>query len=225
VYDSPAARDPLGCVFIVTYGRSGSTLLQGILNSIPGYVIRGENGDSLYSLFAYFNTLDKAHREHTDPAKKSPDTPSHPWFGINQFSPETTLALLRSLVLASLLQPPAGTRVTGFKEIRWVHSNWRPYADFLIRLFPRARFIINTRDHTDVLASKWWKDRENGAAILDRAEVQFAELEAAYPNRTYRVHYNDYTADSSSLEGMFKWLGEPFDKDRVDDVLTRKHSY
>src|SRR5688572_1085508 len=33
----------LGHLFIVTYGRSGSTLLQGVLNSIPGYLIRGEN--------------------------------------------------------------------------------------------------------------------------------------------------------------------------------------
>jgi hypothetical protein len=39
------------------------------------------------------------------------------------------------------------------------------------------------------------------------------------------VHYNDYTTDPSSLESLFNWLGEPFDKERVDDVLTRKHSY
>ena len=225
MHDAVSDRTDLGYVFIVTYGRSGSTLLQGFLNSIPGYVIHGENGDALYSLFAYFNTLDKAHREHTDPAKKSPDTPSHPWFGIHKFSGERAAGLLRSLVLESLLRPSPETRVTGFKEIRWVHSNWRPYVEFLLRLFPQARFVVNTRDHADVLASKWWKGRENGPAILDRAEAQFAQLEAAYPERTYRVHYNDYVADPGTLEGLFEWLGEPFDKDRVNDVLTHKHSY
>ena len=115
--------------------------------------------------------------------------------------------------------------MAGFKEIRWVHSNWRAYADFLIRLFPRTRFVVNTRDHADVLASKWWKSRENGPAILDRAEAQFSELEAAYPDRTYRVHYNDYVADPGTLEGLFEWLGEPYDKDSVNDVFTLKHSY
>ena len=29
-------RDDLSYVFVVTYGRSGSTLLAGILNSVPG---------------------------------------------------------------------------------------------------------------------------------------------------------------------------------------------
>ena len=31
----------------MTYGRSGSTLVQGLLNSIPGYLIRGENSAAL----------------------------------------------------------------------------------------------------------------------------------------------------------------------------------
>lgn len=225
MYDSAASRDPLGCVFIVTYGRSGSTLLQGVLNSIPGYLIHGENGDALYSLFAYFNTLDKARREHTDPAKTPPSTPSHPWFGIHKFSGERAVEILRELVLESLLLPSPETRVTGFKEIRWVHSNWRPYTEFLLKLFPQARFVVNTRDHADVLASKWWRERENGPAILDRAESQFSQLAAAYPERTYRVHYNEYAADPGTLEGLFNWLGEPFERDRVNDVFTRKHSY
>ena len=37
-----ARRDDFGYLFVVTYGRSGSTLLMGLLNSIPGYLIRGE---------------------------------------------------------------------------------------------------------------------------------------------------------------------------------------
>ena len=43
----------LGYIFIVTYGRSGSTLLQGILNSIPGYLVRGENRQALRHLYAF----------------------------------------------------------------------------------------------------------------------------------------------------------------------------
>ncbi len=43
----------------MTYGRSGSTLVQGILDSIPGYLIRGENRDALPHLFAYHQTLVK----------------------------------------------------------------------------------------------------------------------------------------------------------------------
>jgi len=30
-------------VFVVTYGRSGSTLMQGLLNALPGVLVRGES--------------------------------------------------------------------------------------------------------------------------------------------------------------------------------------
>ena len=43
-------------VFVMTYGRSGSTLLMGLLNTIPGYLIRGENDDALRFLFDFHRT-------------------------------------------------------------------------------------------------------------------------------------------------------------------------
>ena len=51
----PASRD-LGYVFVMTYGRSGSTLLMGLLNTIPGYLIRGENDDALRFLHDFHQT-------------------------------------------------------------------------------------------------------------------------------------------------------------------------
>ena len=39
----PASPPRFRTVNIVTYGRSGSTLLMGLLNAIDGYRIRGEN--------------------------------------------------------------------------------------------------------------------------------------------------------------------------------------
>jgi hypothetical protein len=39
-----------GSVFIVTYGRSGSTLLQSMLQTIPGIHLSGENYGALLKL-------------------------------------------------------------------------------------------------------------------------------------------------------------------------------
>jgi hypothetical protein len=44
--------DDLGYVFVMTYGRSGSTLLMGLLNTIPGYLVRGENDDGMLTSVA-----------------------------------------------------------------------------------------------------------------------------------------------------------------------------
>src|SRR3954464_1127587 len=44
-------RDLPGFVFVVTYGRSGSTLVQGLLNALPGTLVRGENNFYILPLF------------------------------------------------------------------------------------------------------------------------------------------------------------------------------
>ncbi len=72
------SSDP-GVVFVVTYGRSGSTLLTGILNSIPGFLIRGENRDAVHHLFLFHQTL--ATEKARGPQDKVRQR-THPFFGI-----------------------------------------------------------------------------------------------------------------------------------------------
>src|SRR5690606_25377377 len=105
----------LDYVFIVTYGRSGSTLLQGLLNSIPGYLIRGENAGTLESLHDNFRKVE----ERLGNVKGA--DPTNPWFGMDQYSPEQAAASYRRHLQQVFLKPEDDTRVTGFKEIRW----WR----------------------------------------------------------------------------------------------------
>ena len=45
------------CVFIVAQGRSGSTLLLKLLNSIKGYNICGENHGAISQLSAFYDSV------------------------------------------------------------------------------------------------------------------------------------------------------------------------
>ena len=78
----------LDFVFVVTYGRSGSTLLMGLLNSIPGFLIRGENWDALHHLFRFHQTLEDGSRRW-EPARLRQRT--HPFFGAGDFPVERSL--------------------------------------------------------------------------------------------------------------------------------------
>ncbi len=40
----------------------------------------------------------------------------------------------------------------------------------------------------------------------------------------YRVHYDDYVADPDVLRGLFDWLGEVYDQNRIDAVMATPHS-
>ena len=215
--------DDLQYLFIMTYGRSGSTLLQGILNAIPGYLVRGENRDAVYHLYRFHQTcVHEAQRVTRADGRVLRGT--HPFFGIDSFPADRSLEQLRALVTRTLLRPEPGTRVTGFKEIRWYQSDLPEYVAFLRQVFPGARFLVNTRDHEAVLASAFWRDKPRDGR-LERAEQAILEVAAGLGEAAYRVHYDDYVADPGRLAGMFDWLGEPFDEARVREVMNVRHSY
>jgi hypothetical protein len=214
-------RPDLEHLFVVTYGRSGSTLLMGVLNTLPGYLIRGENRDALHHLFLFDKTM---RTESARGPKRKLRQPTHPFFGIAGYPREKAVRQLRRLATDTVLRPQEGTRVTGFKEIRWYHPDLEEYVDWLREVFPGARFLVNTRGHEDVLRSKWWAEGEDKSAHLADLERRILGVADSLGEAAYRVHYDDYVADPTVLRGMFAWLGEEFDEDSVRATMAVRHS-
>lgn len=221
--------DDLRYVFIVTYGRSGSTLLQGILNSTPGVLIRGENRQSLRHVWQYDAAVHKIRRNQRRERRRKGiedgnDT-THPFFGMDQLPSRRTRLAERKLALDSLLRPERDTRTTGFKEIRWDEPDTPGYVAWLQEVFPGARFVVNTRDLDAVSVSKWWGKDPDSRALLEQTEADLLTLADDLGDAAYRVHYDDWVADPGVLEGLFAWLGEEWDPERVRATMERPHSY
>jgi hypothetical protein len=209
-------------VFVVTYGRSGSTLLQGVLNSIPGFLIRGENHQALRHLFDLHSALE---REHIRTLDSGNPTVTSPWFGVAGYPVQGALEEFRRLALALFLRPEEDTKTVGFKEIRWEYEDLGAFIDFLAGVFPGARFVFNTRNLDDVAKSKWWVEtpdaREHLQAEEDRLLAECSRLGV----RAFRVRYDAFISDPSALKGLFDWLGAPYDDAAVKAVLRQPHSY
>ena len=209
--------------FIVTYGRSGSTLLQGVLNALPGYLIRGENYDVMRNLELMFNRLPR----FSTPAATEPREryePKDPFFGFENFNDATLAGGLRAFLEHVLLHgtDPAALRCLGFKEIRYTPENVGRRVAFLRRLFPGCAIIYNTRDPQDVVQSEFQKDKE--VAYFEQFNTLLEEADQADPH-SFLVKYEDVARGSGTLEGLHDFLGEPFDHARIDAVLSVKHSY
>ena len=99
------------------------------------------------------------------------------------------------------------------------------YVAWLREVFPGARFVVNTRDHEEVLAQRLVgqaaRERRASSPAIEERILALAE---GLGDAAYRVHYNDYVADPAVLRGLFDWLGEPFDEAAVLSVLETRHS-
>lgn len=217
------------CVFVVTYGRSGSTLLQNMVNALPGYVLRGENNNLLRALVRPWHEQRLFYPEQLARMKIAgplPSGPHQPWYGYEGIDVDALGRDLAESFLRQVLRPEPDTRVIGFKEIRW-HEDpemFLPMLEFLIRYLPGARFVFNTRDHAEVCRSGWWKTMERAEVIaqLEQAEALYESAMARFPERCLKMHYNTYVEGPEAWRALFAFLEAPFDPDLVEAVLERK---
>lgn len=236
----PALHAPQdGYVFVVTYGRSGSTLTQTLLNAIPGYSIRGENGNLTYFLsraihivaqhemFAWRREdIAKPPEERRGYLRGILGKPYDPWAGVENVDPDDFRLSLMDIFVAKVLRPEPGCRVAGFKEIRF-HEDPRFFLDHLTYLrdsFPKARFLFQTRDHEAVSKSSWWANKPKQAVLeqLRKAEGLFAEFQAANPEICFTISYERYAEGASYVRQIYEFLGENIPDAQIEATLGQK---
>lgn len=208
-------------VVFVSYGRTGSTLLQGIVMTAPHVLIRGEQGGTLQLLQKWYEELCRHQRRLT---KTRETSRRHPFFGIGGFRPDEALRRIRMLLLESLLRPRPDTKLIGFKENNWpddVLGSLR----FVQAVFPGARFVVNTRDLDAVAASGFYSRRADAEALVRRRHAAILAAAEQLGDDVYHVHYDDWVRDPNQLRGLFEWLDIPFDLRRVKGVMVVPHSY
>lgn len=211
-------------VVMVTYGRTGSTLLQGMLNTIDGMRFLGENEGAFFHLFEYVQTIERLSRR-TDGG-----LPNSPFYGARALDPVAAQQAARETISAyfATARRDNAQACVGFKDIRYIDHPDRleDYLGFLEEMFDRPAFVFLWRDHEEVLRSGWWKqqDRVKSAATLETVERR-AKAFAQDRSNCFSLTYADLIERTERLSGLFTFLGAEFDPERVDAVMSIPHSY
>jgi hypothetical protein len=203
-------------ITVVTYGRTGSTVLQAALNALPGVIVRGENYSAFRGLNSYVQSLaETADRHHAG-------RPTHPWYGSARLDPPAVLASLREHVLSTVLRPRADTQWIGFKEVRYEPGHFAGYDDllnyllFLDKLLPGISFLLNVRDPQDAARSGWWPGNENAVDVLETTRAWLTEATVDLTRmlgagRAVLLDYDDWNGRPDRLIAGFDALGLPRD--------------
>jgi hypothetical protein len=218
-------------VFVVTYGRSGSTLVQGLLDTLPRTLVRGENNfyvHSLYRAWAQVRFFQEKHLKHNPQATKSP------FYGLHEIDPSTFVTTSRALVTEHLLGSvsPEEVDVLGFKEVLWHRvrpEETRGFFTFLDRTFPGCLYVLNTRDLQQVAGSGFWQGRDPShvTEALRRVEEIQQFLRKTRPRRTLDVRYELLTSDDRKvsdvqLRGLAEFVHGSCDDALLADLYTTR---
>lgn len=223
--EKPGSED-MKYLFVVTYGRSGSTVLLNLLNRIDGYCIRGENHGITNHLAQAWCVVAKARADYGNEASD----PSTPWFGIDRVDAEAFGSFLADSFCNSVLQPDVGTRVVGFKEVRYsphdvTDHEYDSMIAFLSENFEGSRFIFNTRDWNEVANSGWWKQfwsKRRVRRIIEHSNLRFQRSINMLEERAFAIDYADYRKNPAGFDPLLRWLGEDVAQEVVEQVVFTK---
>ncbi|MAB71958.1 MAG: hypothetical protein CMJ54_05585 [Planctomycetaceae bacterium] len=215
-------------IFLLGSGRSGTTLLQKILNSADDVMIWGEHGGFLEQIArAYFHHTEKSKVNQAifrqNPVAKDPNLDFNRlmltdigYCLMNWYGRREVAANFAGLIESFFHPPGMKKRHWGFKEIRYGRDDRT--IEMLAELFPTARFVLIVRNPVDVIASQaamgWgsktalrsgWKQCAEAWAGQNRGLLEF---QRANEGRTRWVRFESLISkDSGAVDDLFEWLG------------------
>lgn len=224
---APAEDQPL---FIFSAGwRSGSTLLQRLVNSSGEYVIWGEpyaRADHVGRLFDSLRPISPWWPNEEDIGDFAGESRAADRWTANLHPPLPTLVEAHRDFFRTLFATDGdGASNWGFKEVRLGGDD----ALYLKFLFPRSKVLFLVRDPVDAYASykgwrswyrSWPDDQVRTSAAYGRL---WAQLASSFASRradlnARLIRYEDLYLESPAIADLESYLGAPVDH----GVLARR---
>lgn len=223
-------------VFVVTYGRTGSTLVQGLLNALPRVLVRGENDFYLLHLYRALAAVREFRDQHGDHGSRNVTSA---FYGLKAIRRSAFMQAMNDVVTTGVVGnlDPDDFDVLGFKEVAWHRlepEETDAFFDTMDKAFPEARYVLNSRDPARVLGSGFWRksDADEALRLIERVREIQQHLRATRPDRVHDVTYESLTGPDPqkrdrTLRGLAEFVtGAPAGPellDRMRQVLGTGH--
>lgn len=224
-------------LFILATGRSGSTTLLKMFDSLPGVRLAGENLNELYLAAQLYKNIKHDNHFVNDMwvAKGRYMKPKIDGPFQHNALPIGALSCV-SQHLVSALNPPElpedtfemeddSKTILGMKLIRIQRGDWKPSeaATFLKENFPCARYIVNVRTDIEEQVDSY-KNNFHWDVPSDtlKNETEFLQkLHVELGHSSYQLNMEEWIDNPRILNKVLDWLG--YENCKFNTILHENH--
>jgi hypothetical protein len=207
-------------LIIIATGRSASTTLTYMMDSLPGVRMSGENNDTLGAIFRMIANI--AQEKHF---ARQQENPKRAAWGHNPV-PKGAFACVAQKMIETI-NPPLfnenqepieddSDTIVGFKTIRFLRNKPERYDAELVKYvqehFPCARILVNIRSDIHAQASsyrgrKGFRTEQRGVSSVERMNERMRRVATMFGNQAMLLDSSDWTKNIDSLNRVVQWLG------------------
>ena len=215
-------------VLICAVGRSGSTTLQLILNTIPNSNICGENNGAIIHLLEFYKQIKNTHqkvqtefKEFNEEDKKNiskifQGRIKPAWFNTFDIN-EIKLCIQKTI--SAMFKKDESINLWGFKEIRY-EGKLELLKEFC-ELFPQTRVILNIRENIQKQSQSGWF--KNDPIAINKLKKQTTEMIEFYKiNRNFCfLNTLERMYNREHIESLFRFIDcyHFFNHTKIQSVL------
>lgn len=212
-------------VLICATGRSGSTTMQRLINTIPNSNICGENYAAINSLLEFYRRLKNTTLNNV-PGHLTPFTYDYlikknvkpSWY--NSYHLQNMVQMIKMTIINMFKNLPT-TNLWGFKEIRYDSGNINYIKDFK-ELFPQTKVIVQIRENMKQQSkSGWFKDDKNSVKYLTKTNKELINFALENKDWCYLTSF-ERMFDRNNLKNLFTFIdcGDQYDENKITEVLN-----
>ena len=214
-------------VLLCCVGRSGSTSLQRIINTIPNSNICGENYAAVLDLLRFYKNIKRTTFDQVVGGKnpvsydKLIENGVKPaWY--NSYKHEEIVEKIKQMITC-MFKNKEGTTLWGFKEIRYSDGNIDLIEEFK-ELFPQTKVIVLIRENiTQQAKSAWFKDNPNSVRIIRKNSNELIRFYKKHKDYVFFLTFEKMFI-KKHIWALFKFIQciEHFDDTKIEEVLKNK---
>lgn len=209
-------------ILICATGRSGSTTLQQLINTIPDSNICGENGGAINHLLEFYKGIKNIYKHRFNTKgynfyivnNKKPS-----WYNIFDFK---TIRNNVKHTIIQMLTENNKNNVIGFKEIRYEDGKINLIKEFK-ELFPNTKVIIhyrtNINEQIKSTNSSQFKARQLGHSYFEKCNNELSKFANENKDYCYESTFEDLF-DKSKVNKLFNFLNKDFDSNEYDKIIN-----
>lgn len=211
-------------ILICATGRSGSTTMQRIINTIPNTNLCGENYGAINSLLDFYLKLHASSQDfipgHYQPLSYEEVIGKNikpAWY--NSYQIQEIELKIKEIIINMYKNKPE-TLIWGFKEIRY--DNKKIFLlKYFKKLFPQTKIIIQFRENIKAQSrSGWHRKDKNAIAYLTKSTKELINFAIQNKEWCY-VSSFEKMFDKNHLRNIFKYIDclDSYNEEKVEEVL------